>query len=265
MEARALLRQFKLLRFEEALANLILKFRYVLPIWGNIDDPFSLGPLYYFRWPTVVFVDIYDLRMPMYFQHRSYSPLSFKGVSLAAHNPRFILLIAPKLCIDFTAPYHKALKCNPLRAINKNKKKKTRLIDSIVGNNYVLFSLSIPKARKMQYKFDDSSPNRTICIGFIQGKAFYVSKEICYCVLVLDPIFADQAKFLLELSVVCLFVLRFYGPVNPMGSCGARSVYLTTRLLGRLSPLSGLPVLCTFFCQKLTTALLESAEGSEWP
>ena len=37
----------------------------------------------------------------------------------------------------------------------------------------------------------------------------------------------------------CLLVLRFYGPVNPMGSCRARSVYLTTRLLGRLSPLSG--------------------------
>ena len=36
-----------------------------------------------------------------------------------------------------------------------------------------------------------------------------------------------------------LFVLRFYGPVNPMGSCPARSVYLTTHLLGRLSPLSG--------------------------
>ena len=64
---------------------------------------------------------------------------------------------------------------------------------------------------------------------------------------------------------VCLFVLRFYGPVNPMGSCRARSVYLTTRLLGRLSPLSGSPVLCTFFRQKLTTALLESAEGREWP
>ena len=29
-------------------------------------------------------------------------------------------------------------------------------------------------------------------------------------------------------------VLRFYGPVNPMGSCRARSVYLTTRLLGSL-------------------------------
>ena len=38
---------------------------------------------------------------------------------------------------------------------------------------------------------------------------------------------------------VCLFVLGFYGPVNPMGSCRALSVYLTTRLLGRLSPLSG--------------------------
>ena len=36
-----------------------------------------------------------------------------------------------------------------------------------------------------------------------------------------------------------LFVLRFYGPVNPMGSCRARSVYLTTLLLGRLSPRSG--------------------------
>ena len=36
-----------------------------------------------------------------------------------------------------------------------------------------------------------------------------------------------------------LFVLTFYGPVNPMGPCRARSVYLTTRLLGRLSPLSG--------------------------
>ena len=36
-----------------------------------------------------------------------------------------------------------------------------------------------------------------------------------------------------------LFVLRFYGPGNPIGSCRARSVYLTTRLLGRLSPLSG--------------------------
>ena len=68
-----------------------------------------------------------------------------------------------------------------------------------------------------------------------------------------------------HLKFACLFVLRFYGPVNPMGSCRARSVYQTTRLLGRLSPLSGWPILCTFFRQKLTTALLESAEGREWP
>ena len=37
----------------------------------------------------------------------------------------------------------------------------------------------------------------------------------------------------------CLFVLVFYGPVNLMGSCRAWSVYLTTRLLGRISPPSG--------------------------
>ena len=61
--------------------------------------------------------------------------------------------------------------------------------------------------------------------------------------------------------LVCLFVLRFYGPVNPMGSCRARSVYLTTRLLGRLSSLSGKPVLCTFFRQKLTTAFLNQRKG----
>ena len=59
-------------------------------------------------------------------------------------------------------------------------------------------------------------------------------------------------------------MLSFYGPVNLMGSCQAWSVYLTTHLLGRPSPLSSLPVLCTFFRQKLTTALLESAKGTEW-
>ena len=37
-----------------------------------------------------------------------------------------------------------------------------------------------------------------------------------------------------------LFVLRFYSPVNPMGSCRAWSGYLTTLLLGRLSPLGSI-------------------------
>ena len=46
--------------------------------------------------------------------------------------------------------------------------------------------------------------------------------------------------YILHIGKQCgLFVLRFYGPVNPMGSCRAWSVYLTTRLLGRLCPLSG--------------------------
>ena len=39
-----------------------------------------------------------------------------------------------------------------------------------------------------------------------------------------------------HLHTIVLFVLRFYGPVNPVGSCRAQSVYLTTHLLGRLSP-----------------------------
>ena len=39
-----------------------------------------------------------------------------------------------------------------------------------------------------------------------------------------------------------VFVLRVYGPFNPMGSCQTRSVYLNTLLLGKLSPLSSSPV-----------------------
>ena len=38
-----------------------------------------------------------------------------------------------------------------------------------------------------------------------------------------------------KIVLVCLFVLRFYGPVNPTGSYQVQSVYLTTLLL----PLSG--------------------------
>ena len=51
---------------------------------------------------------------------------------------------------------------------------------------------------------------------------------------------------------LCLFVLRCYGLVNSLRPCRARSVYLTTLLLGRLSPLSSYSVLCTYFRQKLT-------------
>ena len=56
--------------------------------------------------------------------------------------------------------------------------------------------------------------------------------------------------FLLPFQLRVLFyVLTFYspanGPVNPLGSCRARSVYLSTLSLGRFSPLSGEPVLCS--------------------
>ena len=49
---------------------------------------------------------------------------------------------------------------------------------------------------------------------------------------------AIKKGFWAVLIKYAVFVLRFYGPVNPMGSCQERSVYLTTYLLGRLSPLS---------------------------
>ena len=88
--------------------------------------------------------------------------------------------------------------------------------------------------------------------------AFFIEVLFRFYIMVFRPY---DALFAHRISI--LFVLRFHGPVNPMGSCRARSVYLTTHLLGRLSPLSGSPVLCTFFRQKLTTALLESAEGRE--
>ena len=41
--------------------------------------------------------------------------------------------------------------------------------------------------------------------------------------------------------------------------------YLTTLFLGRLSSLMVHLYLCTFFCQKLKTALFEPVEGNEWP
>ena len=47
----------------------------------------------------------------------------------------------------------------------------------------------------------------------------------------------DQNNYRLN-DLVFFFVLWFYSPVNTMGSCQAQSVYPTTLLLGRLSPLS---------------------------
>ena len=68
------------------------------------------------------------------------------------------------------------------------------------------------------------------------------SEQVCLCWgFTVQKTKQNKTKLTLRLFLAlcaCLFVLMFYGPVNPMGSCRARSVYLTTLLLGRFSPLS---------------------------
>ena len=67
------------------------------------------------------------------------------------------------------------------------------------------------------------------------GLLWYVAN----CIKQKETIVHGKCPKISYTKVADLFVLRFYGPVNPMGSCRARSVYLTTHLLGKLSPLSG--------------------------
>ena len=84
-----------------------------------------------------------------------------------------------------------------------------------------------------------------LCWGFMAQSTQWGDVEhgqfthLFVCVEVLRPSQHNGVMSSMVNLHICLFVLRFYGPVNPMGSCQARSVYLTTRLLGRLSPLSG--------------------------
>ena len=106
---------------------------------------------------------------------------------------------------------------------------------------------------------DNSDKKNTGHLFFHEESIQEIFKTLAYIVLKLC--YAPESATNEQRKV--LFVLRFYGPVNPMGSCQAWLVYLITHLLGRLSPLSSLSVLCTFFHQKLTTTRLESAEGRE--
>ena len=39
---------------------------------------------------------------------------------------------------------------------------------------------------------------------------------------ILFNLYQEDERMIMKGSVQCLFVLRFYGPVNPMGSCQAR-------------------------------------------
>ena len=65
-----------------------------------------------------------------------------------------------------------------------------------------------------------------------------ISQRIHYSQISIARTLMAHSPWLIRTRFVCL-CWGFYGPVNPMGSCRAQSVYLTTRLLGRLSPLSG--------------------------
>ena len=64
-------------------------------------------------------------------------------------------------------------------------------------------------------------------VQFLEVK-FSIYLNRCVCVMLFPSLFF--------FFLFCVEVLR---PSQPIRSCRARSVYLTTRLLGRLSPLSG--------------------------
>ena len=83
--------------------------------------------------------------------------------------------------------------------------------------------------------------------AFANAKATHISfsKNITTFAIFNDQSFNDMSTKDIKLSIngielikasfVCLFVLRFYSPINTMGSCRAWSVYLSTRLLGSIS------------------------------
>ena len=93
-----------------------------------------------------------------------------------------------------------------------------------------MFQLSMSNVPEMASEVIAQDPTSLICWKYynqlFNGKDNYIlSGEATLSSWFLPPF--------------CLFVLRFYRPVNSMGSFRARSLYWTTLLLGRLSPLSG--------------------------
>ena len=65
----------------------------------------------------------------------------------------------------------------------------------------------------------------------------------------------------------CVFVLRFYSPVNPIGSCQARSVYLTTQFYwAGLVLLSGYNQYCAHsFARNLQLPFLNQPRTHQYP
>ena len=70
----------------------------------------------------------------------------------------------------------------------------------------------------------------------------------------------DQPLYTIFMLSIHLVGLEWNCPVNTIKVMLSRSFYLNT-----IFPLSRNQYLCTFFHQKLTTALLESVEEREWP
>ena len=65
------------------------------------------------------------------------------------------------------------------------------------------------------------------------------ASQCCYNIVATLRVFPEGPSTPFEAHQVLFVRAEVLRPVNPMGSCRAWSVYLTTCLLGRLSPLSG--------------------------
>ena len=69
----------------------------------------------------------------------------------------------------------------------------------------------------------------------------YLSCILCFSHLLFDKHINENKiiPFLVQTNLLnCATVCLYHGPVNPVGPCRARSVYLTTVLLGRLGSLT---------------------------
>ena len=142
---------------------------------------------------------------------------------------------------------------SPICIVEKNKKNITNMASSALGPRVVKDLISAQTKNNLRLSLFSFLVHVYVIflfhsrsfMGFIKQKsALNIHKmcrfrSSCACVKYHQGLCSPFIHSVLSDDSVCLFVLRFYGPVNPMGSCQVWSVYLTTRLLGRLSPLSG--------------------------
>ena len=133
------------------------------------------------------------------------------------------LAFVPEFNIDFQDDSHLGLPIRRFLAIFDLQ------VTSILSMSFESISLSV-KEKKIKIDFQHGCHG-----GHLE---FLIAMNLAILLSISDQILPIKLPFVC-LCWGCLFVLRFYSQVNPMGSCRARSVYLTTRLLGMLSPLSG--------------------------